>query len=166
MKTDDDSFVNLPGNTSHPPLSQSHIPLQVYLFEALVQVIHEHKDEAHLYWGATYPETDDRLEMWGSSYLLSMDLVQWISTSEIPPRDTSGFEDAKVADWLVARGFRDNWLKNNSAFAGYPWPDLGDHWYHQENEVRPFDRWTIITHPLKEDFMWIEAANYYLNLTW
>lgn len=95
-----------------------------------------------------------------------MDLVRWISTSEIPPTNTWGAEDLKVVEWLIEGGLEDNRFENNSAFAGYPWPELGDGRYKQENDVRPFDRWTLVTHPLKEDFMWIETAEWYLNVEW
>jgi hypothetical protein len=104
--------------------------------------------------------------MWGSGYLLSMDLVKWISTSEIPLNNTIGLEDLQVAEWLVDGGLHDNAVNNFTAFGGYPWPELGDHAYKQENEIRPFDRWTLVTHPLKENFMWIDTANWYLNLRW
>lgn len=131
-----------------------------------MQVIREHKDEAHFYWGATYTDGRFPSEMWGSGYVLSMDLVTWISTSEIPINNTIGLEDLQVAEWLVDGGLNDNAISNLTAFAGYPWPELGDHSYKQENEIRPFERWTLVTHPLKENFMWIDTANYYLNLKW
>lgn len=104
--------------------------------------------------------------MWGSGYILGMDLVKWISTSEIPVNNTVGYEDLQVTEWLIDGGLDDNFVVNNTAFAGYPWPELGDHQYKQENEIRPFDRWSLVTHPLKEDFMWIDTAEYYLHLEW
>lgn len=95
-----------------------------------------------------------------------MDLVKWIATSEIPVHNTVGLEDLKVVEWLIDGGLDDHKVINHTAFAGYPWPELGDGTYNQENEIRPFDRWTLVTHPLKEDFMWIETAEYYLSLEW
>jgi len=131
-----------------------------------VQVIKEHKDEPHLYWGATYNDGRFPSEMWGSGYVLGMDLVEWISTSDIPINNTVGLEDLQVAEWIVDGGFHDNAIDNITAFAGYPWPELGDNTYKQENEIRPFERWTLVTHPLKENFMWVDTANYYLSLQW
>jgi hypothetical protein len=103
--------------------------------------------------------------MWGSGYILSMDLVSWISTSDIPPRNSWGHEDLQVALWLMEAKFYDP-VVNITAFSGYPWPELGDFEYKQENGNKPFDRWTLVTHPLKEDFMWVDTAEYYLNLEW
>jgi len=104
--------------------------------------------------------------MFGSGYILGMDLVKWISTSDIPARNAWGYEDWQLVQWLVEAKLDDNSVVNRSAFAGYPWPDLGDYDYKQENEVRPFGRWTLVTHPLKEDFMWVETARWFLNLEW
>jgi hypothetical protein len=155
MKTDDDSFVNIPG-----------ISLR-FVNTALVEVLRANKDQEHFYWGTTWREPDrQHLEMWGSGYVLSMDLIKWISTSDIPPRNTWGYEDLQVAIWLIDGGLDDNFVVNRTAFAGYPWPDMGDYSYKQENDVRPFDRWTLVTHPLKEDFMWVDTAEYYVNLEW
>ena len=146
MKTDDDSFVNIP---------------------ALVEVLKANKDQEHFYWGTTWTQPDrQHEEMWGSGYILSMDLVEWISTSDIPPQNTWGFEDYQVCYWLIEGGLDDNFVVNRTAFAGYPWPWLGEYEYKQENEIRPFDRWTLVTHPLKEDFMWVDTAEYYLGLEW
>jgi len=95
-----------------------------------------------------------------------MDLVEWIAHSEIPVNNTVGLEDYKVAEWLLDGGRLDNQIVNITAFAGYPWPELGDQEYKEENENRPFDRWSLVTHPLKEDFMWIDTADFYINLEW
>lgn len=156
MKTDDDSFVNIP-----VPPTQA-----LALITALVEVIKSHKDEEHFYWGTTWIDGRYPSELWGSGYILSMDLVKWIATSEIPVHNTVGLEDLKVVEWLIDGGLDDHKVINHTAFAGYPWPELGDGTYNQENEIRPFDRWTLVTHPLKEDFMWIETAEYYLSLEW
>jgi hypothetical protein len=131
-------------------------------------VIQANKDRKRLYWGTNTndPSRIDAREMWGSGYVLGMDLVQWIATSDIPPNDLWGTEDWKVYQWLLAGNVTDGFVYNVTAFAGYPWPELGDDVRSQENEVRPFDRWSLVTHPLKEDFMWVETAEYYLGLEW
>jgi hypothetical protein len=156
MKTDDDSFVNLPGMS---PLN--------FLTVALVEVLRANKDEKHFYWGTTWTQVDrQHQEMWGSGYILGIDLIKWIATSDIPPHNTWGYEDLQVCNWLIEGGLDDNFVVNRTAFAGYPWPELADSKYKQENEIRPFDRWTLVTHPLKEDFMWVDTAEYYLSLKW
>jgi len=95
-----------------------------------------------------------------------MDLVKWISQSNIAQRNQWGYEDYQVAYWLIKGGLDDNFVVNRTAFAGYPWPELGNYRYKQENDIRPFDRWSLVTHPLKEDFMWVDTAEYYLGLEW
>src|SRR5271170_4997009 len=100
---------------------------------ALVQVIRGLSGQPHLYWGTTYNPPKDRSEMWGSGYILGMDLVTWISTSDIPPQNTWGPEDWQLFEWLEEGNLNDNAVVNYTGFAGYPWPELGDHMYRQEN---------------------------------
>ena len=132
-----------------------------------MEVIRQIKDERHLYWGTTWAnEQSQGQERRGSTYLLSMDQVIWLATSDEIPHITSGNQDSRIVEWL-RRGHRlDNEVVNRTAYAGYPWPELGDRNYNQENDVRPFDRWTIVTSPLRESFMWVETAEYYLGLDW
>lgn len=146
------------------------------LIEALVEILREHKDEKHFYWGTSYrdgeaPEwridADNRSELWGSGYILSMDLVQWISTSDIPPSNLEGgSEDWELFVWLLLGELTDNYVMNRSAFSEYPYPELVDPQYELWNDVNPYGRWIIVTHPLKHDWMWVETAKYYLNLKW
>jgi hypothetical protein len=142
-----------------------------------VEVIRDHKNEEHLYWGTSYRNTSEvtwgriddqgRTELWGSGYVLSMDLVNWIATSDIPPKNLKGLpEDWEVFSWLLKGQLDDNYTLNRSAFSEYPHPELADKHYALYNEVQPFGRWIIVTHPLKYEWMWIEAAEYYLNLDW
>src|SRR6266496_4050420 len=154
--------------TIHSSISQVRTARFFFLliYIALVEVIQAHKDEEHFYWGTTWKDGRWPSELWGSGYILSMDLVKWISTSEIPVNNTVGLEDLQVLEWLIDGGLDDHMVVNVTAFAGYPWPELGDYEYKQENEIRPFDRWTLVTHPLKEEFMWIDTAEYYLSLEW
>jgi Galactosyltransferase len=156
MKTDDDSFVNIPGTL----ITRRCLTL------ALWQVIYEHGKNKGFYWGTTYQDGRWPAEMWGSGYVLSMDLVEWIAHSDVPLTNLVGWEDLRVFEWLIDGGVDYHRFINITAFGGYPWPELGDWEYKQENEIRPFERWTLVTHPLKEDFMWIETADWYLNLQW
>jgi hypothetical protein len=141
-----------------------------------VEVIRQHKDEKHFYWGtsyrtneAPYDRIDDvgRSEFWGSGYILSMDIVEWISTSDIPREKQFGLaEDWEVFSWIREGGLDDNYVMNRTAFSEYPFPELVDVEYALWNDVYPFDRWILVTHPLKTDWMWVEVAQYYLSLHW
>jgi hypothetical protein len=109
----------------------------------------------------------DRSELWGSGYVLSMDIVRWLSMSSVPSHDIFGLpEDWQLFTWLRQGGMDDNYVLNRSAFSEYPNPNLADTKYELRNDVRPFDRWIIVTHPLKSDWMWVETAEYYLSLQW
>ena len=71
---------------------------------ALVEILRSQKDQTHFYWGTTWRgDEEDRWpkEMWGSGYILSWDLVSWISTSPIPADNADGFEDYQVCAWLI-----------------------------------------------------------------
>jgi hypothetical protein len=141
-----------------------------------VEVIRQHKDEKHFYWGtsyrlneAPYDRIDDvgRSEFWGSGYILSMDIVEWISTSDIPREMQFGrAEDWEVFSWIREGRMDDNYVMNRTAFSEYPFPELADVEYALWNDVYPFDRWILVTHPLKTDWMWVEVAQYYLGLHW
>ena len=141
-----------------------------------MEVIRQHKDEKHFYWGtsyrlneAPYDRIDDvgRSEFWGSGYILSMDIVEWISTSDIPREMQFGrAEDWEVFSWIREGRMDDNYVMNRTAFSEYPFPELADVEYALWNDVYPFDRWILVTHPLKTDWMWVEVAQYYLSLHW
>ena len=79
---------------------------------ALVEVLRTQKNQTHFYWGTTWREEHRQHEMWGSGYILSMDLIKWIATSEIPTKSTWGFEDLQVCNWLIEGGLDDNYVVN------------------------------------------------------
>ena len=98
---------------------------------------------------------------------MSWDIVEWIATSEIPPQNLDGLpEDWEVFAWLMEGGLDDNYVLNRTAFSEYPYPELADKEYELWNDVHPFGRWIIVTHPLKYDWMFVETAEYYLGLEW
>ena len=77
---------------------------------ALVEILRTQKNQSHFYWGTTWrgwagttwrEPNGVHQEMWGSGYILSWDLVSWISTSPIPPANPDGFEDYQVCEWLI-----------------------------------------------------------------
>jgi len=167
LKTDDDAFINIPGIS---PFDSSD-------GTALVEVIREHQHEKHLYWGTSYRDvsevtwgrvgTGNRTELWGSGYVMSWDVVEWIATSDIPPQNLHGLpEDWEVFAWLMEGGLDDNYVLNRTAFSEYPHPEFAYKEYELWNDVHPFDRWIIVTHPLKYDWMFVETAEYYLGLDW
>lgn len=96
-----------------------------------------------------------------------MDIVQWIAASEVPPQNLRGEpEDWELFRWLIEGHLDDNYIVNRTAFSEYPRQDLVEVPYPLFNDVRPFDRWVVVTHPLKADWMWIDVAQYYLALEW
>jgi hypothetical protein len=96
-----------------------------------------------------------------------MDIVEWISTSDIPREMQFGrAEDWEVFSWIREGRMDDNYVMNRTAFSEYPFPELADVEYALWNDVYPFDRWILVTHPLKTDWMWVEVAQYYLGLHW
>jgi hypothetical protein len=147
------------------------------LMLALVEVIKSQEKQEHLYWGTTYRTKDDvtwgrvdakgRTELWGSGYVLGMDVVEWIATSDVPKRNLKGLpEDWEVFSWLMLAKMDDNYVKNRSAFSEYPYPELADVEYRLWNPIQPFGRWILVTHPLKYEWMFIETSEYYLSLEW
>lgn len=84
--------------------SRSSLTTGVLTHTALVEILRSQKDQTHFYWGTTWRgDEEDRWpkEMWGSGYILSWDLVSWISTSPIPADNADGFEDYQVCAWLI-----------------------------------------------------------------
>jgi len=142
-----------------------------------VEVIKNQKRQDHLYWGTTYRSPEEvtwgrkdkfgRTELWGSGYVLSMDLVEWIATSPIPAKNLRGLpEDWEVFEWLMEGKLDDNYVVNRTAFSEYPYPELADVEYDLWNAVRPYGKWIVVTHPLKYEWMFVEVAEYYLGLKW
>ena len=142
-----------------------------------MEVIRNQKTQEHLYWGETYKSPDmvtwgridelNRTEFWGCGYVLGMDLVKWIATSDTPKNNMRGLpEDWEIFDWLIKGKMDDNYVMNRTAFSEYPFPERADKVYKLWSEVQPYGRWVVVTHPLKEEWMFIETAEYYLGLDW
>lgn len=101
MKTDDDVFIRL------EPLSASLRRL----------------NRTDMYYGFVVPCTSNNpfVEyMSGMGYVLSWDLVEWISTSEVPANNAVGPEDKMVGKWLEMGGKGKNRFSEKPAMYDYP----------------------------------------------
>ncbi|KAK8953062.1 putative beta-1,3-galactosyltransferase 16 [Platanthera guangdongensis] len=134
MKADDDTYLRLPqlaGSLRRQP-----------------------RDD--LYYGFVIPcESTDpfRDYMSGMGYVLSWDLVEWISASEIPRRMKDGPEDLMVGEWFKEGGKAKNRFTPKPAM--YNYPDPGDPCAHE------FVADTIAVHRLKDNPLWAETLKYF-----
>ncbi|KAF4384228.1 hypothetical protein F8388_001466 [Cannabis sativa] len=85
--------------------------------------------------------------MSGMGYLISWDLVEWISTSNIPKLDLFGPEDKLVGKWLTNGNKAKNRISNKSAM--YDYPSSNEKCSH---ELIPH---TIVVHRLKRWDQWL-----------
>ncbi|KAM6559926.1 hypothetical protein CsatA_029165 [Cannabis sativa] len=87
--------------------------------------------------------------MSGMGYLISWDLVEWISTSNIPKLDLFGPEDKLVGKWLTNGNKAKNRISNKSAM--YDYPSSNGKCSH---ELIPR---TIVVHRLKSWDQWLHV---------
>ncbi|KAJ4958191.1 hypothetical protein NE237_025302 [Protea cynaroides] len=137
MKADDDTYVRLNS------LVESLRPLP--------------RDD--LYYGYVIPcgSMDPFVHyMSGMGYLISWDLVEWISTSDIPKNHTEGPEDMIFGNW-IREGHR---AKNryNAKWSMYNFPVPATRCTH---ELWPN---TVAVHLLKNQEKWIQTLKYF-NVT-
>ncbi|XP_008808354.1 uncharacterized protein LOC103720439 [Phoenix dactylifera] len=136
MKTDDDAYLILDN-----------------LAESLMN-----KSREDMYYGFVLPcvSMDPFHDyMSGMGYILSWDLVEWISTSEMVRNRTVGPEDRLTAEWL-----RDGNKAKNRCTAK---PAMYDH---PESEPRSFCRHefvphTILVHKVKNSLNWARMLEYF-----
>jgi Galactosyltransferase len=124
MKADDDAYFRLDN-----------------LYEAL-----RDKPREDTYWGKGYPplDQDNPPYLVGMGYVLSWDLVQWISDSEFARTHTNGIEDINLAIWLGVGG------KGKNRF------NMRERMYNFHGvEAKDFPNNTIAVHVLKNDFTWM-----------
>ncbi|ONK64220.1 uncharacterized protein A4U43_C07F23380 [Asparagus officinalis] len=94
--------------------------------------------------------------MSGMAYLLSWDLVEWISESEIPATDTVGPEDKLVGKWLRTGGKGRNRFTEKPAMYDYPGTNGGcSHELLKE---------TVAVHRLKRQEQWLDVIRFF-NVT-
>ncbi|PON99723.1 Glycosyl transferase [Trema orientale] len=101
MKADDDVFIRL------EPLATSLEPLP----------------RVDMYYGFVIPCSSKNAYveyMSGMGFLLSWDLVEWISASDIPKMDLFGPEDRLVGKWLNTGNKAKNRVSNKPAMYDYP----------------------------------------------
>ncbi|KAJ3670623.1 hypothetical protein LUZ60_008049 [Juncus effusus] len=144
MKCDDDTYIRL-GN----------------LVDSLMN-----KPREDVYYGLAVPceiEEDDpdfknRTFMSGMGYLLSWDLVEWISTTEELRNHTEGAEDINLAMWLNFANKGRNRYNNRPKMYDYKGGFLNLCFHHD------FIPDTIAIHRLKENLEWARTLKYF-NVT-
>nr|GLL20224.1 beta-1,3-galactosyltransferase 6 isoform X2 [Ipomoea trifida] len=137
MKADDDTYVRLEN------LAASLAPLP----------------KQDLYYGFVIPcSSMDPFKdyMSGMGYLISWDLVEWISESDIPKANLEGPEDKVLGGWL--RDGRRGLNRFNAKWAMYNFPDPPSGCTH---ELWPE---TVAVHLLKTQEKWIRTLSYF-NVT-
>ncbi|WOL08585.1 hypothetical protein Cni_G17338 [Canna indica] len=95
--------------------------------------------------------------MSGMGYVLSWDLVEWISVSELARRKMMGAEDIMVGKWLNEGGRGRNRFDMNPRM--YDYPKGSDNCFRHE-----FIPDTIAVHKLKDNLKWAKTLQYF-NLT-
>ncbi|XP_073005369.1 beta-1,3-galactosyltransferase pvg3-like [Typha latifolia] len=133
MKTDDDTYFRLDN-----------------LVESLR---HKHKED--MYFGAALPfyKKDSPEFMLGMGYILSWDLVEWISTSEIARNNANGPEDMLTGKWLNIGRKAKNRYSTTPAMYDYKGSN-------PEDFVTP----TIAVHQLKDNLRWTKTLKHF-NVT-
>lgn len=113
-----------------------------------------------LYYGFVIPcvsnDTFSNHYMAGMGYLVSWDIVEWISESDIPKNHLVGPEDMVFGEWL--RRGRKGKNRFNTKWWMYDYPE--------PHTVCVHELWndTIAVHRLKTEKMWINTLRY-LNVT-
>lgn len=137
MKVDDDSYVrvdNLAGSLNQEPRSD-------------------------LYYGYVLPcENQDAYQgyMAGMGYVLSWDLVEWISQSEGVRARTGGYsEDRMTGDWLDMGGKAKHRVSKKPLFYDHPAYTGKDRCTH---DLVPE---TILIHQLKTTELWMDVLQYF-----
>jgi galactosylxylosylprotein 3-beta-galactosyltransferase len=94
--------------------------------------------------------------MAGMGYVLSYDLVKWISQDPFPKMNQIGQEDGMLAFWLVQSQLVQHWLSDTDK-SFYDFPDSGKGWAH------PYSRNTILIHQLKQDDCYLKVVEHFLG---
>ncbi|KAH7669366.1 Glycosyl transferase family 31 protein [Dioscorea alata] len=137
MKADDDVFFQLPN------LAASLLPLP----------------RRDLYYGFVIPCTSKdpfKDYMSGMGYVLSWDLVEWISVSEIPAGEVVGPEDKLVGKWLKVGGKGKNRYSEKPGMYDYPGSNGKC-----SHELIPA---TVAVHRLKRREQWLHVLSFF-NVT-
>ena len=134
MKLDDDSYVRTDN------LAKSLAPLS----------------RTDLYYGYVLPCENEDPYAWymaGMGYILSWDLVQWVSESPDVRNNTAGTEDKLMGDWLNAGGKAKNRVSKKPLF--YDHPEFGGKCAH---ELIPE---SILVHQVKNDKRWFDVLKFF-----
>ncbi|XP_010914303.1 beta-1,3-galactosyltransferase pvg3-like [Elaeis guineensis] len=136
MKADDDSYLILDN-----------------LAESL-----RNKSRVDMYYGCVLPcDSMDPFHdyMSGMGYILSWDLVEWISTSEIARKHTVGVEDLVTAKWLRDGNKAKNRYTGKPAM--YDHPDTQPRTSCQHEFVPD----TVLVHKVKSNLKWATMLKYF-----
>ena len=98
--------------------------------------------------------------MWGMIYILSWDLVQWISTSPYPPLHLTGPEDEQTGRWLQHSGLVKHWIRDTEALLLEP-PSHHDVW--SPTYGHAWESETIAVHPLKSHESYMNATRFFMK---
>ncbi|KAI8925095.1 hypothetical protein BC831DRAFT_401562 [Entophlyctis helioformis] len=139
-KCDDDTFVHLPR-------------LSIYLDRLSRNTTDEHPN---MYIGRQltdqFPHPFPNPAMSGMMYILSWDLVVWLSTSPLPRDDMYGHEDRKMGDWLAGSGRPIKYISNDN--------DWFEHRWYGQNWAKEYSDNFIAVHRCKDiDWHW-DALNH------
>ncbi|KAJ3147236.1 hypothetical protein HDU86_008072 [Geranomyces michiganensis] len=93
--------------------------------------------------------------MAGMGYVLSWDLVAWISDDSFPAENKVGQEDSVLAWWLAKGNQIKNWISEEKEF--YDDPSYEQGWAHE------YTPGTILIHRLKNDTVFMRASAHFLD---
>ncbi|XP_042404890.1 beta-1,3-galactosyltransferase pvg3-like [Zingiber officinale] len=135
VKTDDDTYFRLDN-----------------LIQTLIKAPKE-----EVYLGLLVPHVETVEFMSGMGYILSWDMVEWISRSEMVRNHTAGPEDVVTAKWLEAGGRGKNKIDVKPRM--YDFPEEPFEWFRHD-----FIPDTLAVHKLKDATRWAKTLRYF-NVT-
>lgn len=137
MKVDDDSYVRI-----------ANLAASLY-----------QEPRSDLYYGYILPcENEDPYAgyMAGMGYVITWDLVLWISESDVVREQTGGYsEDRMTGDWLYKGGKAKNRVSKKPLFYDHPAYVGADRCTH------PLVPETILIHQVKTTERWMDVLNYF-----
>ncbi|EPS73893.1 hypothetical protein M569_00860, partial [Genlisea aurea] len=137
MKTDDDAYIRLQ-----------------YLMDSLRPLP---RDDMFYGYGFPFDRRDTPDFMGGVIYIVSWDIVEWISTSDIPKNNIYATEDVIFGHWLFLGQKGKN--RYDAKWTIYDIPDPAPTWY--SHSLWPE---TAVVHQLNTRGQWAKALGYF-NVT-
>ncbi|KAJ1688428.1 hypothetical protein LUZ63_019818 [Rhynchospora breviuscula] len=142
MKADDDSYI---------------------ILDKLVESLRD-KPREDMYYGLQIPCDSENFYpfppfMEGMGYVLSWDLIHWISTADMPRTDNIGLEDMWTGRWFNMAGKAQNRFDMAPRFYDYKGKDMKTNCFRHE-----FIPDSILVHRLKKNYQWADTLKYF-NVT-